>query len=1107
MKKLFFLFTLSLLLVSLAWAQGLETFDNLPETGSRFADGTFLGQDGSTWTYTQIRSDFDVTGNSLMLGRNRDHQANVYSGTIANGIGVLNFNYMQAFSTNVNLNVLVNDVVVGNVTSSSEQEVIKNSGDITVNVPGDFVIKFINANNSDGQVCIDDVSWTGYVTGDNLPPSITDISIDPSSIITSSTDVTVSASITDAEGTVEGASVYWGTTSGTRPNNVSMTNTTGDTWTADIPAQANNTTVYYSIYAIDDEAADNESPEQSYTVLDPTTATIPYSEDFSGGLTGVYTYSVTGTKAWSIYDDAAQCNGYGSTAEEQWLILPGINFDNYSAERMTFNTATAFGAINANNYLKLMYSTSYFGLGDPTTATWEEIPFTNPAIGSGSSSGVLDLSGISGNSVFLAFKYYSTDNPTRWNVDDINIYVATPTIVVTSDLDSFSYSHGSGPSAEQSFVVSGADLTDNILVTAPANYEFSDDTGESFLPVSSMTISHTDGIVDNTTLYVRLKAGLAIGTYNEVLTISSAGADDKTVSLSGDVLTPAAPGAPTSTTATSIGSDSFTANWNAVSGATGYYLDVYTKTIGATSTDLFISEYIEGSSYNKAIEIYNGTGNTVDLTSYSVKLYSGANTSANSTLALSGTLANQDVLIICHASASTAIKAVADIENSSLANFNGDDPVALFNGSTMIDVIGTIGSGTSYGANKTLVRKADATVPSASYSASDWDSYSSDTTTYLGSHTMAGGSSSSYVTGFDNRDVSNVTSYEVTGLDPETEYYYVVRAYDAYAQTSTNSNEIELTTLAASTYDIPDGEATTVGGATVTISGGSANIVPDGVIPAYPNSSITVAGQFVLQLIGAGPWTITIQTDQAWGSYYTGGMWHAVENSGGFITFTVTASKDMDLPVVLANDTTLPVELSSFTAEMNSDNHAVISWVTQTETGVSGYYVLRNSVEDLETALQISALIEAANTSQEHTYSFIDQYIYEPGTYYYWLHVVDIDGTEDYSDPISVVYEYQEPEVPVIPQITEFKNVYPNPFNPNTNISYALSDQQDVTFSIYNSRGQLVRQYDVGSKAAGNYSLVWDGTDYNGRTVTTGVYFIRMQAGRDSFFKKAVLMK
>jgi hypothetical protein len=372
---------------------------------------------------------------------------------------------------------------------------------------------------------------------------------------------------------------------------------------------------------------------------------------------------------------------------------------------------------------------------------------------------------------------------------------------------------------------------------------------------------------------------------------------------------------------------------------------------------------------------------------------------------------------------------------------------------------------------------------------------------------MAGGSSSSYVTGFDNRDVSNVTSYEVTGLDPETEYYYVVRAYDAYAQTSTNSNEIELTTLAASTYDIPDGEATTVGGATVTISGGSANIVPDGVIPAYPNSSITVADQFVLQLIGAGPWTVTIQTDQAWGSYYTGGMWHAVESVDGIITFTVTASKDLILPVVLANDTTLPVELSSFTAEMNSDNHAVISWVTQTETGVSGYYVLRNSVEDLETALQISALIEAANTSQEHTYSFIDEYIYEPGTYYYWLHVVDIDGTEDYSDPISVVYEYQEPEVPVIPQITEFKNVYPNPFNPNTNISYALSDQQDVTFSIYNSRGQLVRQYDVGSKAAGNYSLVWDGTDYNGRTVTTGVYFIRMQAGRDSFFKKAVLMK
>lgn len=137
----------------------VETFDNFGATGTSYSSGTFLGQDGSTWNYIQSRGDVEITGNALMLGRNRTPQSEVYSGTIGGGIQVLNFDYMQAFGTNVNLNVLVNDVVVGNVTSTSEQNVVKNSGDITVNVSGNFVLKFINVDNSDGQVVIDNISW------------------------------------------------------------------------------------------------------------------------------------------------------------------------------------------------------------------------------------------------------------------------------------------------------------------------------------------------------------------------------------------------------------------------------------------------------------------------------------------------------------------------------------------------------------------------------------------------------------------------------------------------------------------------------------------------------------------------------------------------------------------------------------------------------------------------------------------------------------------------------------------------------------------------------------------------------------------------------------
>ncbi|GAB1405233.1 hypothetical protein MASR1M74_24130 [Lentimicrobium sp.] len=137
----------------------VETFDNFGATGTSYSTGTFIGQDGSTWNYIQARGDYEITEKALMLGRNRNPQSEVYSGTIGGGIQILNFDYMQAFSNNVNLNVLVNNVVVGNVTSSNEKDKIKNSGDIAVNVTGNFVLKFINVNNNDGQVVIDNISW------------------------------------------------------------------------------------------------------------------------------------------------------------------------------------------------------------------------------------------------------------------------------------------------------------------------------------------------------------------------------------------------------------------------------------------------------------------------------------------------------------------------------------------------------------------------------------------------------------------------------------------------------------------------------------------------------------------------------------------------------------------------------------------------------------------------------------------------------------------------------------------------------------------------------------------------------------------------------------
>lgn len=108
----------------------------------------------------------------------------------------------------------------------------------------------------------------------------------------------------------------------------------------------------------------------------------------------------------------------------------------------------------------------------------------------------------------------------------------------TTSLSGFQYSAGSGPSAEQSFKVSGTNLTGNLIVTAPVNFEISPLSGSSFVSMSNITIAHSGGVVSELTLYVRLKAGLTANTYTGNLSIASNGAQTQLIALSGNVLNP-----------------------------------------------------------------------------------------------------------------------------------------------------------------------------------------------------------------------------------------------------------------------------------------------------------------------------------------------------------------------------------------------------------------------------------------------------------------------------------------------------------------------------------------------------------------------------------------
>jgi len=232
-------------------------------------------------------------------------------------------------------------------------------------------------------------------------------------------------------------------------------------------------------------------------------------------------------------------NGYNSgDLEEDWMILPGIDMSVYGNVTMEFVSAYNYGSDDATNYLKLYYSTDYAGIGDPSTANWTELSFTQPSTGNytWTNSGIIDLSTLTGN-VWLGFKYhYSAGSYRTWEIDDISIQeLASPIISVTpTTLSGFTYMEGSGPSVSQSFTVEGVNLTSDITITPPANYEISSD--DVNFQSTAITLTQTAGSVASTTLYTRLEAGLSAGDYNgQQITAAATNATDQTVTLDGNV--------------------------------------------------------------------------------------------------------------------------------------------------------------------------------------------------------------------------------------------------------------------------------------------------------------------------------------------------------------------------------------------------------------------------------------------------------------------------------------------------------------------------------------------------------------------------------------------
>ncbi|KAF2509514.1 T9SS type A sorting domain-containing protein [Flavobacterium zhairuonense] len=168
-------------------------------------------------------------------------------------------------------------------------------------------------------------------------------------------------------------------------------------------------------------------------------------------------------------------------------------------------------------------------------------------------------------------------------------------------------------------------------------------------------------------------------------------------------------------------------------------ISVTTNSSGTgTATDLLFSEYIEGSGNNKALEIANNTGASVNLSAYTIKKQTNGAGSWSTGLALTGTLATGSKFVIVNSSISSTCFSTSAANISTTATeltFNGNDAVGLFKNGVLIDIIGTFNGGTAnFAIDVTLRRKSTVTSPSTTFNLSaQWDSYTTDTCNNLAS--------------------------------------------------------------------------------------------------------------------------------------------------------------------------------------------------------------------------------------------------------------------------------------------------------------------------------------------------------------------------------------
>lgn len=280
-------------------------------------------------------------------------------------------------------------------------------------------------------------------------------------------------------------------------------------------------------------------------------------------------------------------------------------------------------------------------------------------------------------------------------------------------------------------------------------------------------------------------------------------------------------------------------------------------------------------------------------------------------------------------------------------------------------------------------------------------------------------------------------------------------------------------------------------------------------VPSDPGDGNTVSFNSFSNSIGTTTTTYFLTADIA--SDATGVVQGVVAQNSSLSVSGVAISTSISNAPLSNGDASLPVELFLFSGEAVEDG-ILLNWTTESEVNHAGFILERLAVgadpggPDVWLILANHhthpALAGRGNTSSRTDYAYTDVTTRPGFTYRYRLSDVDTNGELSILDVFEISWRNQ------IPDETRLNPASPNPFNPQTKISYQLAEASTVLLSVYDIQGRQVSGLIQGTRhSPGSYSVFWNGKDSFGRQAASGTYILHLIAGEVVLSRKVLLMR